>query len=200
MIKKCFIITLLTLILSGCSSNKETINSIETEINNLKLINESLIVENQELNTKYNKLQEENALLTKKYVDEFEAKKIINKLEYLREKVTDNQLKTIKNSLYVGMTKSEVSEVLTQDYVKVTAVLDGEEVWRFDYSQLDYLYEETQLDNIDINGLKTGDMYLQLFVIWDIEESLKYYATYYLKENIVYEYRYPNEFTRKINN
>jgi hypothetical protein len=88
--------------------------------------------------------------------------------------------------LNLGMSKEEVASIFGNQYTVVWGK-DTTEIWRFDlgkapdYTPLTEKHGNVLLDNIDEEGIKNGNIHIQLFVNWknDIVSS---YSFYYLDE------------------
>ncbi|UOQ95139.1 hypothetical protein MUO14_09540 [Halobacillus shinanisalinarum] len=106
-------------------------------------------------------------------------------------------LETIKYELEVDQTKKEVIEVLGEDKSVVINMMDGSLTWRYDINTVKEYSFENEYDIVDIEGIQSGDIGLQVFIGWNQESNtINRITAYYLnnKDKRVYEYRvYPDE-------
>jgi hypothetical protein len=89
----------------------------------------------------------------------------------------------LEGNLTIGASKEAVIELAGEDYQKVTSAMDGSTVWRFDIGAKEgYLYEDKS-DSPDLEGLKSGEVILQIFVGFDDEGKVSNYTAYQRGEN-----------------
>ncbi|WP_221568976.1 hypothetical protein [Alkalihalobacillus sp. TS-13] len=101
-------------------------------------------------------------------------------------------LETVKTKLDVGQTKEEVKSMMGEEYNQVKSMRDGTSVWRYDIDSKEGYSFETVWDTVDIEGIESRAIGLQVFIAWKNDHSTVDYVTaYYLnpEDKKVYEYR-----------
>ncbi|MRG85034.1 hypothetical protein [Salinibacillus xinjiangensis] len=118
-----------------------------------------------------------------------------------------NKLSTdfIKEHLSVDMTQAEVEGLIGQPDAKGVDAMNAIPTWRYDivakdgykFEEQDSLLDSNVVDAVDINGLKKGDMTLQLFFSWK-EERVSHFSGYYKEDGVVQEYRLFEDGTERV--
>ncbi|GEM_PF-2141068 len=89
----------------------------------------------------------------------------------------------LEAGMSIGMTQEEVIELIGENYAEVTIAMDNTEGWRYDIGAAeDYSLEET-MDFVDIEGIKRGDVPLQIFVSFDSASTVYGYSAYQLEDD-----------------
>jgi hypothetical protein len=98
----------------------------------------------------------------------------------------------IRENLQLGFPAEKVQELLGGGYSEVTSAMDGEKMWRYDFPREEgYRFEDPyMLDFIDLDGLRSGLMRMQLYVTWTGEDTVACYTVYSGDgSGKIYEYR-----------
>jgi len=70
--------------------------------------------------------------------------------------------------------------------------MDDSEIWRYDMEAKEgYISPDDEYDTGDIEGLKKGDLKMQLFIQWNDKDKVEWYSGIYLNnsDERVYDYR-----------
>ncbi|MBO8173081.1 MAG: hypothetical protein H0Z33_14470 [Bacillaceae bacterium] len=91
----------------------------------------------------------------------------------------------VKEYLKRGDTTEKVQQLLGHDYIKVQSALDGRNMWRYDFPAYPgYHFEAVgNMDDVDVEGLRTGKMRMQLFISWDEQDQVYDYSVFYRDED-----------------
>lgn len=84
----------------------------------------------------------------------------------------------LSNEITVGNSKDEVLSFMGESYQETTAVLDSSQAWRFDYGTSEEYSYDSESDSADQEGLKSGEILLQVFIYFDSEETVSGYSAY----------------------
>lgn len=97
----------------------------------------------------------------------------------------------VKEELEIGMTESEVIEMMGSDYAEVVSAMDDQVVWRYDVETVTGYNFVASDDFVDMEGLQNGEVKVQLFITWGENSSVEKFSAIYLDENDgnIYDYR-----------
>lgn len=113
----------------------------------------------------------------------------------------DVTLNHVIHNLELGMNTVEVTSVLGDDFDRVTSIMVDAEVWRYDYpAEPGYTFTvPSGEDEVDIGGLESGSMRMQVFVVWNESGLLGDFTVYSGGAGgIISEYRvFPDGSVRK---
>ncbi|GIQ71062.1 hypothetical protein DUZ99_03330 [Xylanibacillus composti] len=86
-------------------------------------------------------------------------------------------------NMAIGMTKEEVAALIGDDYAEITMAMDNAEGWRYDIGAVDGYSFDDVLDSVDLEGIKQGDVALQIFIQFDSEGQVNGYSAYQADED-----------------
>ena len=101
-------------------------------------------------------------------------------------------VETIKTKIKLGLSKEEVKSSLGDDITAIKNSMDDSEMWRYDIeAKENYTSPDDEYDMGDIEGLKNGELKIQLFIQWNSKDTVEWYSALYLNESDgkVYDYR-----------
>lgn len=102
--------------------------------------------------------------------------------------------------LEIGMTEEKIRSLFGTQFTLVENTMEGNETWRFDLgTSSDYQFQDQGIDQVDIEGLKSRKVKLQLFIDWN-DRGLVQTAALFLVEPQqmeLYEYHLEPEGTRE---
>lgn len=114
---------------------------------------------------------------------------------------SDSTFEFIRDNLRIGQEAGEVLELLGDDYAEVMSIMIGAEMWRYDFpAEPGYTFVcPSGEDCVDIEGLESGRMAVQLFITWTGSGLLDDFTVYTGAGNgTVNEYRvFPDGSVRK---
>jgi hypothetical protein len=89
-------------------------------------------------------------------------------------------LTQITESLHLAQDMSEVLVLMGGDYTEVMSMMEEMPMWRYDFpAEPGYTYTcPSGEDCVDIQGLQTGSMALQLFISWTDTDQVYDYTIY----------------------
>jgi hypothetical protein len=106
----------------------------------------------------------------------------------------------IKESMKLGMTKEQVKDILGSNY-KELKVEQGT-VWRYDFGTKNGYKFDTKMfgDDVDLQGLRDGNLAMQVFITWDqTVTKVMTFTAYYKSNEQINEYRvFPNGEIREL--
>jgi len=108
------------------------------------------------------------------------------------EQQENQYLSVIKEKMQLGLTKESVKKLLGDGFIKVKNSMDDSEIWRYDMEAKEgYISPDDEYDTGDIEGLKKGDLKMQLFIQWNDKDKVEWYSGIYLNnsDERVYDYR-----------
>lgn len=115
----------------------------------------------------------------------------------------ESQLMTvekIKESMKLGMTKEQVKDVLGSNYKELK--VEQRTVWRYNFGMKDgYKFDPKMfLDEVDLQGLRDGNLAMQVFIHWDqTETKVGTFFAYYKSNEQINEYQvFPNGEIREL--
>lgn len=89
--------------------------------------------------------------------------------------------------LELGMTEEEIRNLFGTQFTLVENTMEGNETWRFDLgTSSDYEFQDQGIDQVDIEGLKSGRVKSQIFIDWD-DQGLLQSAALYLVDSMKME-------------
>lgn len=96
------------------------------------------------------------------------------------EQTGETTLAGITRNLEQGMTPDGVIAVLGDDFTRVVSIMVDAEVWRYDFpAEPGYTFTaQSGEDEVDIAGLESGSMRMQVFVVWNESGLLGDYTVY----------------------
>lgn len=100
----------------------------------------------------------------------------------------------------IGMTEKEIRDLFGKKFTLVENSMEGNETWRFDLgASPDYEFQDHGIDEVDIEGLKSGKVKQQLFIDWDEQGLVQSGALFMvdLKKNEFYEYHLQPDGTKE---
>jgi len=97
------------------------------------------------------------------------------------------------DELKIDMSESEVRGLFGTNFsfIENSLSMDGKETWRYDLgTQQGYEFDDQGIDQVDMEGLKKGDIQQQLFIDWSSDGKVVSAALYMRSEaeNGYYEY------------
>lgn len=96
------------------------------------------------------------------------------------EQTGETTLSGIIRNLEPGMTPDGVIAVLGDDFTRVVSIMVDAEVWRYDFpTEAGYTFTaQSGEDEVDIAGLESNSMRMQVFVVWNESGLLGDYTVY----------------------
>lgn len=99
-------------------------------------------------------------------------------------------LEYVKQNLKLGLTKEQVLKLFGNQYAEVTNAMTDSKMWRYNIAKGSYKPKQDDLDAVDTDALKSGELSLQLFIDWTKDNKVGTYTVYTKKsDGKVYEYR-----------
>lgn len=113
------------------------------------------------------------------------------------ERLSNMNFEDVKEKVSVGLSKNKMEELFGKpsDMAKensIEGLSDNPETWRYDFPNNGYTINPKAPDHIDLEGLQSGDMRLQLRIEWSsglsFNRKVGNYAIFYKKDGLVYLY------------
>ncbi len=107
--------------------------------------------------------------------------------------IQGNELAYVQEKLELGMGKAEVKEQFGRSFTSVDNMVEGSEVWRFDYV-IDKAYTVSTKASeagvrYDRSGFLSNKLSSQLFVYWTKDQLVKDAVVYFMSDGEIHEYR-----------
>lgn len=129
-----------------------------------------------------------------------ENKELMKRNEALTQRVDEleNQLRIVEQVTFImgnirlHMTKDEVVESLGKNYAEVSGAAEhigASKMYRYDLVHEDEYNYASEMDEVDVDGLKNGDVSVILFISWNSQYEINNYTMYYRYQRRILEYR-----------
>ncbi|MGM8215528.1 hypothetical protein ACLIA0_08115 [Bacillaceae bacterium W0354] len=96
---------------------------------------------------------------------------------------TGEVLEMIENDLEIGMSMSEVESILGTDYSDVLSAMGEDLMWRYDINAISNYQFDEPYDFADKDGLRNGDIDMQIWVQWNHEEKIESVSAIYINSS-----------------
>ena len=97
-----------------------------------------------------------------------------------KEITEEERIKTLfLEQLELNMSESEVRGLFGTSFSLIENAMQGNESWRYDFgTRQGYKFDDQGIDQVDMEGLKMGDIQQQLFIDWSKEGNVISAALY----------------------
>lgn len=131
------------------------------------------------------------ALLTLVGCSEDLAQSQIDQLQQVHAQSRLVNIDYLTDHTWLNLTQEEVKHRLGDDFSEILSAKENKPMWRYDMgAKTGYQFDEAY-DFADIEGLKTGNVSMQVFINWSTEQRVESLSAVYLNkaDGRVYEYR-----------